>query len=220
MSDSYIEVVNWEQHQHYSKRTAPWIKVHHALLDTAAFCLLPDESKLHLLLLWLLAARMGNKLPADEEWLTAKLYTQAPVRLQPLLDAGFIRARGTKPPAKAAPASTTKAERVPYDKIVETWNEFAGEVGLPCVRRVSATHKAKLKTRWTEWAKDGEPFDVFAKICDAVRESELMLGKTGRSSWRGATLWWLTKNDHNWVKVLEGEYRDADTTRDVGTIYG
>lgn len=89
----YVEVVNWERFQHYHKgRKPPWIKLYNSLLDgDYDFEQLSDTSKLHLILIWLLASRLDNKIPADEAWLKRKLMVGGPVRLKPLLDAGFLR---------------------------------------------------------------------------------------------------------------------------------
>jgi len=86
----YLKVKNWEKLQHYKNRNPTWIKFYTALLDDADFETLPDSSKLHLILLWLLAARKGNRLQNDEAKLTKKLPIYGQVNLQPLIDGGWL----------------------------------------------------------------------------------------------------------------------------------
>ncbi|NVL90741.1 MAG: hypothetical protein HWN69_07080 [Desulfobacterales bacterium] len=86
----YLSVKNWDKLQHYKDRNPSWIKLYTVLLDDDDFESLPDNSKLHLVLLWLLAARRGNKLPNDEAKLTKKLPIYGQVSLQPLIDGGWL----------------------------------------------------------------------------------------------------------------------------------
>lgn len=86
----HFQVKNWAEFQHYKKRNPPWIKLHRSVLDNPDFSCLQDASKLHLILIWLLASQTGNKLPYDEGWLTKKLMLQKKILLQPLIDNGFI----------------------------------------------------------------------------------------------------------------------------------
>ena len=51
----YLSIKNHKAHQHYKNRRPPWIKLHVAILDDYAFSCLQDASKVHLLLLGVLA---------------------------------------------------------------------------------------------------------------------------------------------------------------------
>lgn len=86
----HFQVRNWTEFQHYKKRNPPWIKLHRSVLDNPDFSCLQDASKLHLILIWLLASQTGNKLPYDEVWLTRKFMLQKKIDLQPLMNNGFI----------------------------------------------------------------------------------------------------------------------------------
>ncbi len=86
----YLNVVNWEKYQHYKDRNPPWIKLHQSLLDNYDFQCLQDASKLHLILIWVLASRHNNRIPFDEPWLSQKMGLQKTLKLQPLIDAGFL----------------------------------------------------------------------------------------------------------------------------------
>ena len=86
----YLKVKNWDEFQHYKNRTPPWIKLHRDLLRDYDFTCLQDASKLHLVLLWLLASQLDNKIPTDPKWITKQLGLSKTVNLKPLIDNGFI----------------------------------------------------------------------------------------------------------------------------------
>ncbi len=88
--NSYLKVKNWDEFQHYSNRTPPWIKLHNSLLDDYEFELLSDVAKGHLLCIWMLASRTGNKIPNNPQWIKKKIGASSNVDLQTFLDAGFL----------------------------------------------------------------------------------------------------------------------------------
>lgn len=87
---NYIQVKNWEDFQHYKDRTPPWIKLYNHLLDDFEFSCLPDASKAHLLSIWLLASRTGNKIPNNSRWIGNKINATEDVDLDVLIDSGFL----------------------------------------------------------------------------------------------------------------------------------
>jgi len=99
----------------------------------------------------------------------------------------------------------------PYERIQEDWNEAADKYGLPNIRKMTDKRKTKARKRWNEWRKEADegdsPEDVFREIMVAVKESPFLLGRNGRD-WR-MDFDWLTQNEDNWVRVLEGTYEDA-----------
>jgi hypothetical protein len=86
----YLSVKNWSEFQHYKDRSPPWIKLHRDLLNDYDFSCLQDASKAHLMLLWLLASQMDNKIPADQKWLKNKLSTTNDINVKELIDKGFL----------------------------------------------------------------------------------------------------------------------------------
>ena len=86
----YFKVSNHEKFQHYKDRTPPWIKLYNELLDDYEFCCLQDASKLHLIMIWLLASRSENKLPVDPGWIAKKISASEKVNLDVLFQAGFL----------------------------------------------------------------------------------------------------------------------------------
>jgi hypothetical protein len=86
----FFTIKNWSELQHYTDRTPPWIKLYNHLLDDYEFACLQDASKLHLVLIWLLASRNNNRLPFNPKWIKQRIGVESDVDLKELLDAGFI----------------------------------------------------------------------------------------------------------------------------------
>lgn len=83
-------VKNWLKYQHYKDRNPPWIKLYKTILTDYAFCSLPDASKFHYIGIMLLAAREGNEIPYDSEWVRQQIAATARVDLDILKDAGLL----------------------------------------------------------------------------------------------------------------------------------
>jgi hypothetical protein len=96
----FLSIKNFERYQHYKDRRPPWIKLHASILDDYEWMQLPDASKAHLMLLWVLASQMDNKIPHDLAWLTQRIGARSPVDVEELILRGFLepwndgRARG------------------------------------------------------------------------------------------------------------------------------
>lgn len=86
----FLSVKNYERFQHYKDRTPPWIKLYNEVLEDYEFCVLPDEQKAHLILIWLLASRTDNKLPYDAEWIGNRIGATARIDIAALVAAGFL----------------------------------------------------------------------------------------------------------------------------------
>jgi len=86
----YVQVKNFERFQHYKDRDPPWIKLYVRILDDYTFSKLPDAHKAHLALIWVLASKTENKIPADSAWISNRIGATEPVNLNALLEAGFL----------------------------------------------------------------------------------------------------------------------------------
>ena len=90
----YFKIVNWKKYKHYTNRRPPWIKLYNKLLRKYEFVCLHDDSKLLLLLLWLLASEFDQDdpiIPANDNYLSKQLPIDSEkIKLQPLISAGFI----------------------------------------------------------------------------------------------------------------------------------
>src|SRR5262249_19540885 len=69
----FFRVTNWDQYQHYKDRDPTWIKLYARLLDDYGFATLPDNSKWHLIGIFLLASKQGNRIPGDPRWVRKKI---------------------------------------------------------------------------------------------------------------------------------------------------
>jgi hypothetical protein len=107
----FFRVTNWDQYQHYKDRDPTWIKLYARLLDDYAFATLPDNGKWHLIGIFLLASKQGNRIPGDPRWVRKKIAARTRVDLETLLAAGFIEEDASDPLAEAEqPASPEKEE--------------------------------------------------------------------------------------------------------------
>jgi len=95
-SRGYFRVKNWDEFQHYKDRNPPWIKLYNTLINDYSYVCLQDDTKLHLIHIFLYASQHENKIPADEEFLSNVLNVNSQVRLKPLLDNGFIEMLSTR----------------------------------------------------------------------------------------------------------------------------
>ena len=85
-----FHVKDFEKCQHYKDRSPPWIKLYNETLDDYEFASLPDAGKFHLIAIWLLASRSGNRIPFDPVWVARRINALDAVDLQLLADRGFI----------------------------------------------------------------------------------------------------------------------------------
>jgi hypothetical protein len=86
----YLSIKNLAEHQHYKDRNPPWIKLHAKILANYEFGCLQDASKAHLMLLWVLASRLDNRIPYDLAWITKQIGATTPVDVEELVLQGFI----------------------------------------------------------------------------------------------------------------------------------
>ena len=94
MSDQVLSVKDWGTFQQYKDRNPQWIKFHLAVLDDYDFQRLPDTAKAHLLLIWLLAARVDNRIPNDPAWIAQRIgVRQKNLQLERLLKDGWLFVR-------------------------------------------------------------------------------------------------------------------------------
>lgn len=117
--ESYLTVPNLEKWQHYKDRSPPWIKLHRDILNDYKFACLQDASKLHLLMIWLLASQMDNQIPYDAEWIAKKINATAPVDLELLISKGFLTAITPLATRKQSALVETEAEtetEIPYQR--------------------------------------------------------------------------------------------------------
>lgn len=124
----YLQVVAWEKFQHYKDRNPPWIKFYSSLLEDPGMAALPDSSKAHLFGIWLLASRLGNRIPFDADFIGKRINATTPVDIKSLILFGFLEPlaeclqHASNPLATCAttfPARTQSRDRVETERETE-----------------------------------------------------------------------------------------------------
>lgn len=87
---SFLRVRSLSKYQHYRDRNPPWVKLHRDLLEDYDFEQLPDATKAHAMLMLLLAARLGNEIPNDPDWIARKIGARSKVDVAKLLESRFL----------------------------------------------------------------------------------------------------------------------------------
>jgi hypothetical protein len=86
----YLRVKKWDEHQHYTDRDPPWIKVYNRLLDDYEFLALSEAAQSQLMKLWLLASRTDNRIPFDMTFIAAKIGAKSAVDVEGMIVAGWL----------------------------------------------------------------------------------------------------------------------------------
>ena len=115
---------NWRNHQHYSDRNPPWIKLHFALLNSPDWIMWDDASKLLALCTMMVASRNSDGQidgsPAGLRYLQKACHLDRKIDLKPLIDSGFLELAST---ALALDASTVLASKTETEKSTEKSTE-------------------------------------------------------------------------------------------------
>lgn len=198
MSKPYIRVVNFEKFQHYKDRSPPWIKLYNEILDDYEFSCLQDASKLHLVLIWLIASRTNNKIPADPEWISKKISATEEVNLDVLVQAGFL-------------------EKIEEKQLVRTPKQAASKVLATCKQNACLEREGE---REREKEKD-----IGVKYTEEFLNAWIEYPKrSGSNDKRKAFRAWRTRLDegHTADVMIHGMKRYAvycKTTHKIGTEF-
>lgn len=85
-----FKIKGWDKFQQYKDdRPMHWIKLHTSLLDDYIFNQLTELSQLHLIKLWLIAAKNNGVVEGDSTWL-AKVVNAKKLDLKEIVQAGFL----------------------------------------------------------------------------------------------------------------------------------
>jgi hypothetical protein len=145
---TFLAVKNFEKFQHYKQRNPPWIKLHSSILFDYDFGRLPDASKLHVVGLWLLASKSGNRIPDDPRWIAQRLGASEPVDVELLVSSGFIfRVAGAASPTLAGDASEPLALCM-QEPIPRRGEKRREEKKLPRNKCVAAGTNGKGRATW------------------------------------------------------------------------
>jgi hypothetical protein len=90
VSQRYLRVKKWDEFQHGTKKRLPWIKLYDKLLEDYHFARLTEVEQLHLIKIWLLANRVGNKIPHDAAWVRSMIRSARNPNLTKFIKEGFL----------------------------------------------------------------------------------------------------------------------------------
>lgn len=106
-----------------------------------------------------------------------------------------------------------KALQIPYEKIVELYNEMCTPGCVACLK-LTPSRKQSIRLRATELAKfwqaenQDEIIECFRRIFERVKDSDFLMGRTQRSGDHSnfrVDLSWILKSE-NLTKILEEKY--------------
>lgn len=100
----------------------------------------------------------------------------------------------------------TDAETV--KAIVSLWNETC--TSLPKVSSINEGRAKKVKSRIEEWGGDETAVDFARQVFEACQSSDFLTGRNG--DWK-ASFDWIMENPTNWVKVMEGNYKNNENEK-------
>jgi hypothetical protein len=114
-----LKVKNWEKFQHYKGvETLKWIKLHCDLLNNFEFESLDELTQLHLIKLWLLAARNNGQINGTPEWLATKIGAKT-VNIGLMVSTGFLIPDDSRETLEQLYSNS----RVPLDKLYRNSRE-------------------------------------------------------------------------------------------------
>ena len=207
---TFLSVKNWDQFQQYKDRDPKRIKVHRDLLYDYEFDRLDEVDQAHLLKIWLLAAKVDNKIPNDADWIARQIGAKSKVDINQLCTIGFLVAY------ESVQACTETYLEAETEEEVET-EEETEKSRESCAKktRAPAARGKRLNTDWKPnesllaWARDKRP-DL--AIHDTIESFvDYWTAKAGASA---------TKLDwdatfRNWVKNEKRTNNGAATGRET-----
>ena len=205
---NYLKVTNWEKLQQYKDRDPKWIKVYRELLEDYEFSKLSDTSKFHVVGLWLLAAKLDNKIPNDAGWIKTRINATKAPDLQLLIQSGFIEPYGViqkavqsctemYPETEAEAEGETEKRQSVVQEFFAYWNS---KENLQKVRSLTPKRAMQLKKRLSE----GHFESNWQAVIDKISDSSFCTGENS-NGWK-VSFDWIIKNQDNYTKVLEGNY--------------
>jgi hypothetical protein len=153
MASSYIKVKNFEQFQHYRERNPIWIKLYYSTLDD-----------------------YENRIPYDLAWIAKKLALTDRVKLEPLINAGFITICDASNGLASCQQNDTpeKETEKETDRVRES--DLLFELAWQAYPKRSNNPRKAAKAGWDARIKDGveardllSAVDRYAAYCKASK---------------------------------------------------
>lgn len=114
-----------------------------------------------------------------------------------------------EPEPQPSPVGAKILSRKNCQQVTDFWNSTIDSSGstLPKVQSLSDARCDKIRIRWGEFARLGDPVEVCRDLFKKAARSKFLQGDNGKG-WK-ASFDWLMTNGKNWVKVIEGNFDDA-----------
>ena len=109
--------------------------------------------------------------------------------------------------AVANGASTTGAPPIVFSDILSLWNATC--TSLAKVQKITEDRRKKIKARWGEFGNN--PMETLKQIFTKIQASDFCIGNSGGRGWK-ASFDWVFENSQNWIKVIEGNYDNSQST--------
>jgi len=221
----YIRVKNWDKFQQYKDRNPKWIKVYRDLLDDYEFEKLSDTTQGHLIKIWLLAAKLDNKIVNDPQWIKKKISAKQNIDLEQLLTAGFIELYDSVQECTVLYLEEEERrgeeirkegdddESVDVREVFELYRDICfmlPQLRAPMVSEIGRSVAKEIRER-----TKGNQLTVgdWSQFFGSVAESRFLTGDNDRG-WK-ASFDWLVKKE-NFGKVQSGKYENSNR----GTVAG
>jgi hypothetical protein len=167
--NKFFTVPTLQRWQHYKDRCPPWIKLHRDVFNDYKFSQLSDSSKGHLMLIWLLASQMDNRVPCDQKWIAQKIGATNKIDLDELQRAGFIEmiqdASATLADCQQSAMRETEREAEAYTK--ETEAEVCAEA------KTASTPEPEIPVMFFPIIGKEKQFPIHQKDIDEWQETYL-----------------------------------------------
>lgn len=103
---------------------------------------------------------------------------------------------------------------VPFEEIKRIWNDKCSSIVK--VTMLTSKRKEKIKLRYKEFAKNGEPLQVYTTIVDRISTS-FWINNESRENWRRGLFDWIFLNEDNWLRIWEGRLANDTQTIEHST---
>lgn len=191
-----IEIMNWIKFQHYSNRRPPWIKLYNDLLENYNFRCLQDDSKLLLILLWMVKSRLEGDIPDNEKYIRDITSFTGEYDLQPLIEYGFIKCY--QDDSKMIASSNQNA-------IPETERETEIEREKETEKIAHSNNKKRFTKPTIQELEEYSKSISFNLDCqsfiDFYESKGWMVGKSPMKDWRAAIRTWKSRYPELHIKT-------------------
>ena len=186
----YFSVKNFESYQRYKDRLPPWIKLHYALLEDAAWMLLDEVQQCRYMKLLLVASRCDNRILNDQTYLKNMLRVHSDIDLTPLFHSGFLVTFGAKKCRDRGPKLALSVHR-------ETESLKKDSSETESLKKDSKRQIAQSDSDWLATLKTNPAYtgiDIEKELAKMDAWLSTPKGR-GRKRTRGFVVNWLNKID-------------------------